>query len=227
MTYSKIGEIGYINACSFDIKNEEEFKAIEREIFNMFEQLRKDNVSRLIIDVSKNTGGNSAVGDLLIHGFYGKPYRKYQCNWKRSDECVKLYQSWGLQDQEYEALHPGEILHYDAAVVTPKPWDNRFRGQVYILIGEETFSSAIQFATIVKDNGIAPLVGETPRNGHPAHFGESYAKILPYTKLRVNFGVKEWIRPAGKDSANVLIPDILIDLRETSKIEGVISHLPK
>jgi hypothetical protein len=35
-----------------------------------------------------------------------------------------------------------------------------------------------------------------------------YSAKLPHTGLAIRFGVKEWIRPAGKTADNILQPDI-------------------
>ncbi len=88
----------------------------------------------------------------------------------------------------------------------------RFNGKTYVVIGDGTFSSAMMFATIIKDNHIATLVGQVPKGGHPTHFGEMYNTKLPNTQLDLLFGVKEWIRPAGKGGENILRPDRLINL---------------
>ena len=63
------------------------------------------------------------------------------------------------------------------------------------MVGNNTFSSAIMVATIVKDNHIATLIGQEPANGHPDHFGEMYGSSTPNAKLKLQFGVKEW--PVG------------------------------
>ena len=83
----------------------------------------------------------------------------------------------------------------------------------------------MMFATIVKDNHIATLIGQTPQNGHPDHFGEVYNTTLPNSKIGLRFGVKEWIRPAGKIADNNLRPDITIDLNKTP--EEIIKEIAK
>lgn len=212
ISYTRYGETGYINARSFSTANDEDVRKLDRQIDSIFVQVQNDGVKQLVIDVSKNSGGNSAVGTTLIKYFYKKPYLSYQVNWKRSAEYLNTYTGYGASDARYTALKPGQILHYDSDRISP-PQDlpNRFKGKVYVLVGNGTFSSAMMFATTIKDNHIAELIGSTPKNGHPSHFGELYSFKLPNTKLAVRFGVKEWIRPAGQKGVNLLIPDHLLD----------------
>lgn len=226
ISYRLMGETGYIEACSFMTYGDSDFHVYEQQIDHIFQQVNHDHPRRIIIDVSRNSGGNSAVGDLLIQHFYTRPYKTYQMNWKRSDAYLQTIKSWGLSDSVYEQLRPGEVLHYDGGTVEPASGVQRFTGKVYVLVGKGTFSSAIMFATIVKDNAIAPLVGELPEDGHPSHFGEMYSVKLPNTQLAVRFGVKEWIRPAGKSAGNVLVPDIPLVPHYPFSAEQL-AHLPE
>lgn len=67
-----------------------------------------------------------------------------------------------------------------------------------------TFSSAIMFATMIKDNQVATLVGQIPDNGHPNHFGEMYG-AKPPCRFTTAIRGKEWIRPSGV-AGNQLVP---------------------
>lgn len=210
LSYRKIGETGYIDACSFGARGDSAFKAYERTADSLFALAKRDQVKQVIVDVSKNSGGNSALGDFLIKQFYTGDYLDYQMNWRRSDEYLEQLTSWGLKDPVYEKMHPGEVMHHGPDTPYIKGVADPYKGKVYIMIGSGTFSSAIMFATIIKDNKMATLIGEVPKDGHPTHFGELYGTVLPNTKLALRFGVKEWIRPLGKNVGNTLDPDIII-----------------
>lgn len=227
IVYKKYGNIGYIKSCSFNAKSATDLQNIDKEINEIFEQIKMDKVDKIIIDVSQNSGGNSVVGDKLINCFYNKSYTSYQCYWKRSDEYLQLLKSWGINDDQYQKVKVGETIHSDPDEVKPANYANRFQGKVYILIGNGTFSSAIMFSTLVKDNGIGTLIGQTPLNGHPNHFGEMYNCKTPITNLEIRFGVKRWIRPSGVKENNVLEPDITINEPQPFDIEKVIKYLPK
>ncbi|HWB25628.1 MAG TPA: S41 family peptidase [Chitinophagaceae bacterium] len=221
ISYTKYGHTGYINACTFSTHNNEDIAWFQHAIDSIFDKIQEDGVTKLIIDASRNSGGNSGIGDMLIAHFYNKPYRTYQCNWRRSDEYLETIKRWGINNDEYAQKKPGDILHYDSDTITPATNGSFFNGKVYIVIGDGTFSSAIMFATIIKDNHIATLVGQTPRDGHPTHFGELYAAKTPNTHLQIRFGVKEWIRPAGETGNNTLQPDIELQITDPINIAAV------
>ncbi|MET0464246.1 MAG: S41 family peptidase [Chitinophagaceae bacterium] len=223
LSYRKISETGYISACSFGARGKAAFDAYGRAADSLFLLAKKDGVKRVVIDVSRNTGGNSALGDYLIRQFYNGEYLSYRMNWRRSNEYLDLIKSWGIKNEEYEKLVPGEVMHSGPDTPWMQGVKDPFKGKVYIMIGSGTFSSAIMFATMIKDSKLAPLIGEEPLEGHPTHFGEMYGTELPNTKLEVRFGVKEWIRPLGKEAGNRLTPDLYISLQRP--VEEIIREL--
>ncbi len=208
ISYRRLGNTGYIFARSFATRGSQDLLVYERCIDSIFAVIRRDKVRRLAIDVSTNDGGASAVGDMIIKYIFPKPYADYSMSWKRSEAYLDKLKSWGFSDETYQKALPGEMLHFPSRTVEPGKVSNPFEGKVIVIIGPQTFSSAIMFATLVQDNNMALLAGESPVNGHPTHFGEMYSTLLPNTQLELRFGVKEWIRPAGRDKVNELVPDI-------------------
>lgn len=228
ISYTLYKDAGYINSRSFSTHNNKEVDSVRHKIEDIFKQVKADQPKYLFIDVSKNGGGNSEIGSILIDHFNNKPYKSYQCNWRRSDEYLKLITSWGIVNETYAAKPVGSILHFDSPQITPSTNNiNRFNGKVYIIVGNGTFSSAMMFATIIKDNHLATLAGQASQDGHPTHFGELYGTSLPNTGLKVRFGVKEWIRPAGKTVENILKPDAILNLGKNPTPQEIYNSLIK
>jgi hypothetical protein len=227
ISYQKINGAGYINACSFNIAPKQ-LDSIGSKINNIFNQVKRDNPRYLFIDISKNSGGQSVVGEMLLNGFNGKPYRSFSHNFKKSEDYVKLLKSWGVAADDYYKNAPeGKVFHFDSDTTFPaasKP--NRFMGKVFIIVGNGTFSSAMMMATWIKDNHLATIVGEMPVMGHPNGFGELYNTKLPNTKINILFGVKQWIRPSGDVKDNLLMPDLPVKLTD-NKAELIKSILNK
>lgn len=227
LSYSPQGKIGYINACSFDVKSKGKYSmdSIKVKIDSIFKQISIDKVTQLVIDVSRNEGGSTAVGDYLISCIHHLPYSGYQTNWKRSDEYLKLLKSWGFDNAAYAAESPGKVLHFPSEQVVPEEVPYPFKGKTFIVIGAATFSSAMNFATLIKDNHIATLIGQTPIHGHPTSIGEMFYTNLPHTQIFVRFGVKEHIRPAGKITDNNLRPDITLTDSQMSNANTLIQQI--
>jgi len=226
ISYTPFGQVGYINYCSFSIRSDSMFSALELKMADIFKQIKKDKIKTLVVDVSNNAGGSSDCGDLIINYFTTQTYLGYQCKWKRSDEYLALIKSWGHVNEDYQKTPVGTTISYKSYTRVPtRRLKNRFKGKVYVVVGPNTFSSAIMFATIVKDNHLAELVGQIPENGHPNHFGEMYGSKTPNTKLQLQFGVKEWIRPSGARGENYLIPDKTIELSGVERAQDLIDRI--
>ena len=217
IAYQKISDVGYINACSFNI-SPKQLDSIQKKIDLIFDQIQQDKPEYLFIDISKNSGGQSVVGQMLMAGFNDKPFRSFSSNFKRSQAYIDLIRSWKMEPDDYYKNAPeGKVFHFDADTTFPQPKANRYKGKVFIIVGNGTFSSAMMMATWIKDNHLATIAGETPTNGHPNGFGELYNTKLPNTKINILFGVKQWIRPSGDLNNNLLIPDVQISLTDDKR----------
>jgi len=84
------------------------------------------------------------------------------------------------------------------------------RGNIYVLIGRRTFSSAILNAIDLKKQTPAIFAGE-PTGGKPNHYGEVQMFLLPNSKLPVTYSVKYFKVIDGDPDS--LVPDILIERR--------------
>lgn len=210
--YQKIRDFGYLTINTFDDNSTFPVSAWKVKIDSIFCLVKKDNIRKLVIDVQNNSGGNSEIGNILIDYFSNKPYKTYQGKWKKSREYSDFLRGYGYVDSVYESIPNGKYYPIVAQKLKPTANKNRFKGKTYIVIGKNTFSSAMMFSVIVLDNNLGKVVGEIPQKGHPNHFGELVIFQTPNTQLEFWFGVKEWIRPSGSYSPKQLIPEKTIQL---------------
>ena len=85
LKYEKIKDFGYLTINSFNDK-QIKYDKWELKIDSVFSKIKNDKVQKLIIDVSNNGGGNSAIGNLIIDYFSNKSYKDYGGRWKKSKE---------------------------------------------------------------------------------------------------------------------------------------------
>ena len=221
--YQKIDNVGYFTINAFDSRTYslDEWKIKFDSVFSI---IKRDRVKRLVIDVSNNSGGNSAIGNLLIDYFSNKSFNTYQGRWKKSQEYADFLKSLGKPNVEYDKIPNGDYLPMHSSLITASKNPLRYKGKTFVVVGKNTFSSAMMFAIIVLDNKLAKVVGESPTKGHPNHFGELMVFKTPNTNLDFLFGVKEWIRPKGNIYPNKLIPNKLIQVKNKTKRE-IVSQL--
>ncbi|WP_278379957.1 S41 family peptidase [Chryseobacterium arthrosphaerae] len=222
--YKKIRNVAYLTVNTFDDKRTFSVEEWKLKFDSIFTRIKKDQVQALVIDVHNNSGGNSAIGNLLISYFSDKNYNSYQGKWKKSKEYSDFLKSNNKTVPEYESVKDGDFYPIRSRVVKAGENPVRFNGKTYVVIGKNTFSSAMMFGAMVLDNKLAEVVGEIPEKGHPNHFGELISFRTPNTKLDFLFGVKEWIRPAGNILPNKLIPVKKNDLKNKSE-EQIVDEL--
>jgi hypothetical protein len=83
------------------------------------------------------------------------------------------------------------------------------QGRLCVIIGRQTFSSAVLNAIDLKKRTPALLVGE-PTGGKPNHFGEVKSLTLPRTKIDISYSTK-FFQTSFEDPPS-LLPDVLVEL---------------
>jgi C-terminal processing protease CtpA/Prc len=101
-----------------------------------------------------------------------------------------------------------------------KSYEPIFEGNIYLLIGNYTFSSAADFAAVFKDFRWGTLIGEET-GGLATSYGDILPFTMPYSQL--NFGVshKYFVRPAGFDDGKGVLPDYEVKQTSADLKEGI------
>lgn len=196
-----------------------------RDFLNkMMSDIEKNQINHLIIDLRYNGGGNSTLGDQLLSCILeekqsiscGRVDRKISNLLK---ECRPYHFLNYLKDKDETDL---PFMIYDEKLITREDMfynsDNpfyfkppfKFKGQVYLLIGKSTFSSALMLAYTMSDNDIAITIGE-PTSGKPTHYGDIISFTLPHTGAVVQVSHSKFYRPnESKNDEDALYPDYLV-----------------
>jgi C-terminal processing protease CtpA/Prc len=102
----------------------------------------------------------------------------------------------------------GKIVDLPEPEEAHPPAQPFFSGSVCVLIGRQTFSSAVDLADAIKTYHLATLVGEET-GGRPNGFGEAYIFRLPKSQLAVSVSSARFVRASGDTSDHRgVVPDI-------------------
>jgi hypothetical protein len=174
--------------------------AFDRFLQRTFAQIQRDNIQQLIIDLRRNGGGNSALGDALLGYLTDQPFTQFaQVQLKISSQTRSRFGIAGDQPD-------GELVTNNIEPEAPSDNPLRFAGKVYVLIGPETFSSATALAATFKDYQVGVLIGEET-GGLPTSYGDVYSFQLPESGLHVGVSFKHFTRPSGHDDRRGVLPD--------------------
>jgi hypothetical protein len=168
-----------------------------------FTQIQEDEVQHLIIDIRANAGGMYDQVDLVMKYLTNQPYRR----------CSIRYARYGVDI----SASPREI---ECDLIQPLDIPLRFQGKLYLLIGPDTYSAAITFATILQDYNLAILIGEetTAPASYCAYISDPVA--LPRTHLLYQCPVSCYIRPNGLYDDRGVIPDVVVETTFQDRIDG-------
>jgi hypothetical protein len=184
---------------SFSWPDREQFFEFTRYAFA---KIRETGVQTLLIDVRDNGGGDD---DMWIRGILPyvatKPYRWASSYRKR---IVEAHRDEGEKTGE---IVSGQIDRW----IQPEPGDAwRFSGDLYVLIGRSTYSSAILFSNVIQDFGFGTIAG-TGGSARVNQSGGVQKVVLPNTGLVVWWPRFILTRPSGATHPALVQPDIAVN----------------
>lgn len=178
--------------------NNKEYKTTLNKFFH---EVNENNITNVVVDLRGNGGGNSSVADEFLTYIDVEKYNRWDCD-------IRL--GWLLWRKR-----PG--------MMTNRRKNNPFGGNLYVLTDVNTYSSAMDFAMLIKDNNIGELIGETSGN-MPNSYGDIVYFQLPNTKLGLIVSFKKWYRVDMTKNEEPLTPDYEVDSqRAMEKVYELIS----
>lgn len=181
------GRVARLVYPSFRYSDEE-----KKGLDDIFRQLRDRRTEALLIDLRGNPGGNSAMGEFLFSYLYAGPFRAFS--------------KVSLRDGANGPWRDHDIA--EKRVAKPEAF---FSGRVYLLIDNQCFSSASDFAAMFRDYKVGTILGyET--GGVPLSFGDTFEFRLPYSGILCHASFKRFWPPKPRpgDDAHGVLPDVAI-----------------
>ena len=179
----------------------------------MCQEINERHISKLVVDMRYNGGGNSLLGDILLD-FLGIsmndicPFKSYL---RVSGFLRECYPSLFVPEK-YDKMK-GMLVEQKEVVANqfcdvPKV-KKRFHGETVFIQGQNTFSSANLLLTLIKDNGLFPLIG-TPTSQSPTCYGDVFPIQLPFTNTCLHISHSYFLRPNEANVETSLSPDIIV-----------------
>jgi C-terminal processing protease CtpA/Prc len=195
--------IGVMTIHSFAFYGERSQQIVDF-VADAFEDLAANNRSGLIIDMRDNGGGSGLAANWILRRIATEPYQY----WSAASDPRGRDELFELQ----------------------KPVDTGFNGPTTILMNEATFSVVPHFLALVKEHGMATLVG-TPAGGTKSTNDGKRQYVSKNTDYQYTIARMIFEVDAPSLSAEELItPDILIKptlddilLRQDSVLEKALS----
>ena len=201
----------------------EKFRSLMKQMFSTMEQM---GISRLIVDIRKNGGGISTLSDIFFSFITDRSLRQNSRMELKVSKQIREYYKTVMK-----IMAPFPLRYLPGRFMYPLPWKKPIgeiaieRGgkkkpgssvklpdiELYVVTGSHTFSSASDFAALVKDNSLGKILGQ-PTGGLATCYGDMYPFSLPNTFLSCGVSHKLFVRPNGDEKPSPVIPDIEIPL---------------
>jgi hypothetical protein len=198
---------------------------------SMFQEITKHSIDNVIIDLRNNWGGDLRPGKQLVWYLTEQQEIKGFTEYRRISDYYKSQfkqeykQLNAIYQEKYGKPIPYGIINITDTILnqnyfyditkedSPFLLDHslpKFQGNVYVLIGVNTFSAGAALATTIADNNLATIVGKPTGQKPTSQSGVSLLK-LPHTKSMVTISCAYVERPNKlKNHEIALFPDIEI-----------------
>jgi C-terminal processing protease CtpA/Prc len=177
-----------------------------------FAAVHDQKIGKVAVDLRANGGGNSGVVDEFLRYLDVAEYRSFMGDVRWSAQSLAQRHEPG--EPRYQPGKPGK--RKNAPRKDPPP----FHGQLFVLTGPQTFSSANWFAVVVHDNKLGTIVGE-PTGNAPSSYGDVLTFTLPNSGLGYTLSFKRWVRPDPTlDPAPCLLPDVSVPRTAATLLSG-------
>ena len=166
----------------------------------------------IIVDIRENGGGSTGLGDALLARVTDRPYRmNSRLVWRRSAESDEKFRMMAkpmwrwliialpLFVPEYTKLKQGEDGTFEFEATSRPRVEPSFVGPACLLIGDQTFSAAMDLADGVRAYDLMLTIGQ-PTGGVPNTLGDIGPFQLPNSRITVSYSTKLFLRASGDES---------------------------
>jgi len=211
------------------IKSFANIKTLSEFLEHTFDTIIENESKNLIIDLRNNFGGSSDGVDTLLSYLTNEQYRQYSSIGLRINNDVRRKYK-NKQSGFYENiknLENNTIFYYNDDLLNKRPGKrkNLFKGNVFVLVNDKTFSAASTFTGVVKEFALGEIIGQSETGGTIEYFGDFLNFKLPNTRINFFISSKIFRQYGGEEINNGVSPDIVINENREMEIPTIIEQI--
>ena len=218
----------YYNSCM--IYGEEDVKHYEGYVDAFFDELKSKKIKTLFIDVTHNGGGSDGNNSVIINHLKADAFTsKVRMTGKRagieeylkSDLVKKFFNENETTKNYWLETFGNPIMEKGVAVLeeSAPARESGYEGNVFVIMGNRTYSAGADFCLSIKAFKAATLVGEKAGQYYPI-CGNAIRGTLPNSKVMYQIPSTEaFYEPETLFEDGYICPDILYPLKEEMGVE--------
>lgn len=218
----------YYNSCM--IYGEEDVKHYEGYVNAFFDELKSKKIKTLFIDVTHNGGGSDGNNSVIINHLKADAFTsKVRMTGKRagieeylkSDLVKKFFNENETTKNYWLETFGNPIMEKGVAVLeeSAPARESGYEGNVFVLMGNRTYSAGADFCLSIKAFKAATLVGEKAGQYYPI-CGNAIRGTLPNSKVMYQIPSTEaFYEPETLFENGYICPDISYPLKEEMGVE--------
>lgn len=221
MYYMLNDSTGYLDLSTFEIPE------IKMDSIALFVQrLCLGSVPNLIIDVRFNDGGSVETLNKIFSMIASEPFRQTEMQVVNSNSIYPFFKYTsnysGVNDlfNDYVKFESGNHCYLPSDSLLYNDIDEKvnYKGNVYVLANEHSFSAASLFVALVHKYRRGIIIGRETGNPYHQLFGENFAHVvLPNSQLVVRIPLVKCVFDSGNDMTipfgRGVLPDYEVPLK--------------
>jgi len=202
--YVQDEEIPVLRMPGFSYGNTETYKHFIDSFFNKYAES-----SYMVIDIRENRGGNGYWGFYLLDNFTTSDYQIAKIfKFKVSEMMRSSIYAGKAGNNLFDAKNGDYIEAVNHRIRVPHKTPKKFKGKVFLLISEKTFSAGAVFAAVFKANEFGIIIGR--ETAGRISFGSDPVTVkLSNSRLKGSIPTAIYTLPGGNPDRGV-IPDIMV-----------------
>lgn len=202
--YIQNEEIPVLRIPGFSYGNAETYKHFIDSFFNKYAES-----SYLVIDIRENRGGSGYWGFYLLDNLTSSDYQIAKIfEFKVSEMMRNSIYAGKAGNNLFYAKNGDYIEAVNHRIRVPHKTPKKFKGKVFLLISEKTFSAGAVFAAVFKANEFGITIGR--ETAGRISFGSDPVTVkLSNSRLKGSIPTAIYTLPGGNPDKGV-IPDIMV-----------------
>lgn len=222
-------QIAYLKIRQFYGMSRKDFRRAYAAAFDHFRE--QGATEQLIVDVRDHDGGDHRFGVDLARYFADEKFNDFTYSiWKATPTFKEVFKKtylpgalhWSLPlikgfNPHLKAIYGAEDntnARVEYPEIKPQAPRKRYPGEVFVVTDENTFSAGTTFMSLIKDNGLATIVGRPSGNVANFHADALLRYQLPFIDGLLRISTSFLVRPSGDMTHAPVQPDVLLDREE-------------